>query len=63
MGQMMEPAELPPFRELKTDVPDWAVAGAKDRKPNLICSLNIGAEDHEMVNMRLLNHLEQNAEK
>lgn len=55
MGQMMEPAELPPFRELKTDIPDWAIVGAKGRKPNLICSLNIGAEEHEIVNMRLYN--------
>ena len=55
MGQMMEPAELPPFRELKTDVPDWAIVGAKGRKPNLICSLNIGAEEHEIVNMKLFN--------
>ena len=55
IGQMMEPAEMPPFRELKTEKPDWAVVGAKGRKPNLICSLNIGAEDHEIVNMRLWN--------
>ncbi|MEE8356547.1 MAG: 3-methyl-2-oxobutanoate dehydrogenase subunit beta, partial [Anaerolineales bacterium] len=25
MGQMMEPAELPPMKELSTEVPDWAV--------------------------------------
>ena len=59
MGQMMEPAELPPFRELKKDKPDWAVVGAKGRKPYLICSLNIGAEDHEIVNMRLWNRWNQ----
>ena len=59
IGQMMEPAELPPFRELKTDFPDWAVTGAKGRKPNLLCSLNIGAEDHEIVNMRLMHRWNQ----
>ncbi len=29
IGQMMEPAELPPFQPLKEEVPDWAVRGAK----------------------------------
>ena len=29
IGQMMEPAELPPMRPLRDRVPDWAVAGAE----------------------------------
>ncbi|NSW53653.1 MAG: 3-methyl-2-oxobutanoate dehydrogenase subunit VorB [Anaerolineae bacterium] len=54
MGQMMEPAELPPFREIKKEHPAWAIVGAKGRKPNLICSLNIDEVEHEKVNLRLL---------
>ena len=59
LGQMMEPAELPPFVELKKEAPSWAVVGAKGRKPNLICSLNISAEAHEEINMRLLYRWQQ----
>src|SRR5512139_1359051 len=31
IGQMMEPAELPPMQPLKQVVPDWAVRGAQGR--------------------------------
>jgi hypothetical protein len=31
IGQMMEPAELPPMRPIKTEKPDWAVTGADPR--------------------------------
>jgi 2-oxoglutarate ferredoxin oxidoreductase subunit alpha len=55
MGQMMEPAELPPFREIKREAPVWATVGAKGRKPNLICSFNIDAEAHEVTNLRLMS--------
>ena len=32
IGQMMEPAEFPPMREIPDEPPVWAVSGAKDRK-------------------------------
>jgi len=32
IGQMMEPAELPPMRPLKTQFPDWSVRGATSRR-------------------------------
>src|SRR5512134_1745271 len=32
IGQMMEPAEMPPMQPLRTVYPDWAVSGAKDRE-------------------------------
>lgn len=54
IGQMMEPAELPPFQDTKREAPAWAVVGAKNRKPNLICSLNIDEVAHERVNMNLM---------
>src|SRR5512136_508715 len=31
LGQMMEPAELPPMRPVRTTFPDWAVSGAMGR--------------------------------
>ena len=54
IGQMMEPAELPPMRELPKDAPPWAVRGAKDRPPNILTSIYIDPKDEEVVNIRLL---------
>ena len=54
IGQMMEPAELPPMRELSKDAPPWAVRGAKDRPPNILTSIYIDPKDEEVVNIRLL---------
>jgi 2-oxoglutarate ferredoxin oxidoreductase subunit alpha len=53
IGQMMEPAELPPMRELPTEPPEWAVAGAKGRDPNILTSIYIKPVDEEKVNIRL----------
>lgn len=54
IGQMMEPAELPPMRKLPTEYPDWAVTGAKDRPVRSLSSIYIEAEDEEVTNIRLL---------
>lgn len=54
MGQMMEPAELPPMRELPEEVPEWAVTGAKGRDPNILTSIYIDPVDEEVTNLRLL---------
>ncbi len=54
MGQMMEPAELPPMREIPKEVPDWAVSGAKGRDPNILSSIYIDPEEEEVTNLRLL---------
>ncbi|MBC8332470.1 MAG: 3-methyl-2-oxobutanoate dehydrogenase subunit VorB [Anaerolineae bacterium] len=54
MGQMMEPAELPPMRELPKKPPNWAVTGAKGRKPNFLSSIYIDPVEQEVTNLRLL---------
>ena len=54
MGQMMEPAELPPMREIPEQVPDWAVSGAKGREPNILSSIYIDPVDEEVTNLRLV---------
>jgi len=54
MGQMMEPAELPPMKEIPESVPDWAVSGAKGRDPNILTSIYIDPEEEEITNLRLL---------
>ena len=51
---MMEPAELPPMREIPEEVPSWAVSGAKGRDANILTSIYIDPEDEEITNLRLL---------
>lgn len=53
IGQMMEPAELPPMQKPRTTRPDWALTGAQGRKKNIITSLYLGAETLENTNKRL----------
>lgn len=55
IGQMMEPAELPPMRPVRKpeERPAWALTGAKGRKPNIITSLYLGAETLERINLGL----------
>jgi len=44
IGQMMEPAEMPPMQELRPR-PDWAITGQGDRAhKNVITSIYLGAE-------------------
>ncbi|GIK55010.1 MAG: 3-methyl-2-oxobutanoate dehydrogenase subunit VorB [Chloroflexi bacterium] len=57
IGQMMEPAELPPMRELPQSRPSWALTGAVGRKPNLVNSLYMGADGLEELNLRLQDKL------
>ena len=57
LGQMMEPVEMPPFKEWPNERPDWALRGAKGRPPNLITSLYLGAEKLEALNLRLQEKL------
>ncbi len=53
IGQMMEPAELPPLQEPRRSRPGWALTGAKDRPRNIITSVYLEGEAMERVNQRL----------
>jgi 2-oxoglutarate ferredoxin oxidoreductase subunit alpha len=57
IGQMMEPAELPPMRELPTERPAWALTGAAGRPSRTISSLNLNVDDAEKLNLRLQDRL------
>ncbi len=59
IGQMMEPVDMPPFKEWPEERPSWAVRGAKGRPPNVITSLYLGAEKLEQHNLRLQKKLAQ----
>jgi 2-oxoglutarate ferredoxin oxidoreductase subunit alpha len=52
LGQMMEPAELPPMRPI-TDRPAWALTGAKAREPNIITSIYLDPPVMEGFNLKL----------
>jgi len=59
LGQMMEPAELPPMRPLNGRSPEWALTGAVDRKPNVITSIYIQPEVLEAFNHKLQAKIER----
>jgi len=57
IGQMMEPAQLPPMRPVAEKRPAWALTGTQDRDPNIITSIRMGAEDLEAFNEGLQEKL------
>jgi 2-oxoglutarate ferredoxin oxidoreductase subunit alpha len=56
IGQMMEPAELPPMRPTRKEYPDWAVRGAVGRERRILSSIYIDPKDEEVMNYRLMRH-------
>lgn len=57
IGQMMEPAELPPMTKIREKRPSWALTGAKDRQRNINTSIRMDAESLEEFNIRLQEKL------
>ena len=54
MGQMMEPVSLPePLELARLPLKPWATTGAKGRRPNIINSLFLDAEECEKHNLAL----------
>lgn len=60
IGQMMEPAELPPMREMNGKRPSWAVTGQNKRRlnghipdKNVITSIHLGGEELHAFNEKL----------
>ena len=64
LGQMMEPAEIPPMRDLSTlPKKDWAACGHADGKQRLINSIRIDSDDLEQFNHHLFEKYKVIAEK
>jgi 2-oxoglutarate ferredoxin oxidoreductase subunit alpha len=57
LGQMMEPAELPPMRPVRrfTERPEWSLTGAKGRDPNIITSIYLDPAVMEGFNLKLMD--------
>jgi len=63
IGQMMEPAELPPMQTVQRREPEWAINGAQGRDRRILSSIYIDPEEEELINVRLLkrwNEIEAN---
>lgn len=54
IGQMMEPAELPPMKEVNKKRPNWSVDGAIGRERRILSSIYLAPEEEEICNYRLL---------
>lgn len=54
IGQMMEPAELPPMRPVERRMPDWAVNGTAGRERRNLSSIYINPDEEEILNIRLM---------
>lgn len=63
IGQMMEPAELPPMRPTRKEYPEWAVRGAEGRERRILSSIYIDPKDEEVMNYRLMRHWSSIVEK
>ncbi len=59
IGQMMEPAELPPMRPLRTERPAWALTGAQGRAKNIVTSIYLKAEAEEAFNLKIQARLQE----
>ncbi|MBN1265778.1 MAG: 3-methyl-2-oxobutanoate dehydrogenase subunit VorB [Anaerolineales bacterium] len=57
LGQMMEPAILPPMRPVRkfTERPEWALTGSQGREKNIITSIYLEPLDEEAFNQKLLD--------
>jgi 2-oxoglutarate ferredoxin oxidoreductase subunit alpha len=58
MGQMMEPAELPPMQPVQEKRPAWALTGAEGRERNINTSIYMDAATLEEFNIKLQEKLE-----
>jgi 2-oxoglutarate ferredoxin oxidoreductase subunit alpha len=54
LGQMMEPAELPPMQPVFRRQPAWAVTGAAGRERRILSSIYLNPEEEEITNLRLM---------
>lgn len=54
IGQMMEPAELPPMQPVGRARPEWAVTGSQGRERRILTSIYLKPEEEEVTNYRLL---------
>jgi 2-oxoglutarate/2-oxoacid ferredoxin oxidoreductase subunit alpha len=57
LGQLMEPAELPPMRPYPAERPAWALTGSAGRPRNIVTSIRLDAAMLEEFNLQLQRKL------
>ena len=59
IGQMMEPAELPPMKSRKKQFPEWATDGCEGRPARFLSSIALDPPIQEVTNLRILKRWNQ----
>ncbi|HMN13355.1 MAG TPA: 3-methyl-2-oxobutanoate dehydrogenase subunit VorB [Bellilinea sp.] len=59
IGQMMEPAEMPPMKPIKKEYPEWATRGRGDGERRVLSSIYIDPPSEEKANLRMLRRWEE----
>jgi len=59
IGQMIEPAEMPPMLDIRKDIPDWAVRGGTGDNRRVLTSIYLEPEELELANIRIMKHWQQ----
>jgi 2-oxoglutarate ferredoxin oxidoreductase subunit alpha len=59
LGQMMEPAELPEMKPIRTTFPAWAASGLPGRERNYLSSIYMNPPEEEECNLRLLRRWQE----
>jgi len=59
IGQMMEPAEMPPMLDIRKEIPGWAVRGGTGEDRRTLTSLYLAPEEMEKVDLRIMKRWQQ----
>ncbi|MCD4671283.1 MAG: 3-methyl-2-oxobutanoate dehydrogenase subunit VorB [Anaerolineaceae bacterium] len=59
IGQMMEPAELPPMKPRKKQFPEWATDGCEGRPARFLTSISLDPPKQEITNLRILKRWQE----
>ncbi len=59
VGQMMEPAEMPPMSPVDHKFPEWSVAGIPGRARHFLTSIYLNPPEEEVTNLRLLRRWQE----
>ena len=59
IGQMMEPAEMPPMLEVRKEWPKWAVTGTYGKERRVLTSIYLDPQEMEITNLRLMKRCQE----
>lgn len=59
IGQMMEPAEMPPMLEIRKEIPDWAVRGGAGDDRRVLTSIYLDPAEMEKTDLRIMRRRQE----